>query len=342
MTLRFKSHFKIGAHKIGVGNPVFFIAEGGVAHFGDIKKLEALINMSADAGADAFKLQAYRTEQMISSSLPDWQDRMRTKEVDYDFLKFAKEKCDEKGLMFLCTAHDEEALEWLVDMDLPAYKIGSGERGNIPFIRKIASHKKPVILSTGMYEVSDIQEMLQAVFDEENDELALLHCVTSYPTPDEQVNLRAIDVLRDLTTAPVGYSDHTKGHLAVLGAVALGACVIEKHITLEFNIPNAQDWKVSAGPDDLSNLLQSIRQLECQLGRYEKVLQECEKPSTEWALKRIVAKSNLEQGMILTPDLLTEKRAQFGILPSEYDKVIGRTITKSIASDAPVTWEDIS
>ncbi len=337
----FSQAFSIADRKVGPGRPVLFIAEAGVAHFGDPKKAETLVDLAAEAGADIFKTQAFQTDQLIAASLPEWRDRLRPKEVDFDFLSRMKERCDDKGLIFLCTAHDETVLPWLVEWQVPAIKVGSGERGNLPFLRTLAELGKPIILSTGMYSQEDVRATLTALAETGNPDLALLHCVTSYPTPYDQLNLRAMDQLKGLFPGPVGYSDHTQGHHAILAAVALGATIVEKHITLDFDIPNAQDWKVSAGPDDLAILIQQIREVEQALGTGEKMVQPCEIPALDWALKSLVARTPLNAGHPLSADMLVAKRPGGGIPPSELDTLMGRVLTKDLAADTMLSWEDL-
>ena len=332
-TLSFAPSFQIGSRQVGKDAPVLIIAEGGVSHFGDRGKARDLVDLAAEAGADVFKTQAYSTERLISARLPEWRERLGSKEVPFDFIAEMKARCDEHELPFVCTAHDASVLPWLDELDVPAFKIGSGERGNTPYLAEIASRGKPVILSTGMYAPEHVQEAVQAIYDGGGRELALLHCVTSYPTPTEQVNLRAMDAMRDLFAGPVGYSDHTENHLAVLAAVARGAEVVEKHISLDFDVPNAQDWKVSCGPHDLAEFVGSIRRVEALLGKAYKQVQPCEEPALAWALKSLVAKQDLAAGTVLTKDMLIDKRPGDGISPSQLSEVLGRRLNRPLKLD---------
>lgn len=341
MLSQFKKSFRIGDRWIGGGAPVLIIAEAGVSHFGILEKAIRLVDLAADAGADLFKTQAFATDRLISSRLPEWRDRLRSKEVDFDFLAAMKARCDERDLSFICTGHDESVLPWLDELNVPAFKIGSGERGNVEFFHAIAERGKPIILSTGMYRREDVQEALETIQAAGCDELAVLHCVTSYPTPPEQVNLRAMDVLGEMFSGPVGYSDHTRGSLAVMAAVARGAQVIEKHITLDFDIPNAQDWKVSCGPDDFHDFVRGIREVERALGKAEKYPQACEAGALEWALKSLVAARELAAGTILESDMLVAKRPGGGLPPSRYKDVIGRRLTRRLLEDEAVAEDDL-
>lgn len=337
----FKRHFSIGNKVIGNRAPAYVIAEAGVAHFGDPGKALALVDLAAEGGADAFKTQAFTTDSLISARLPEWRDRLRPKEVGFDFIARMKQRCDQRGITFLCTAHDPSVLPWLDELEVPAYKIGSGERGNTPFLQELARRGKPMILSTGMYEERHLAEALDAIAGAGLEELALLHCVTSYPTPQDQVNLRAMDRMRELFQGPVGYSDHTQGHHVVLAAVARGAAIVEKHITLDFNVPNAQDWKVSCGPDDFAAFVREIREVEAALGRSAKEVQPCEQAALDWALKSLVAACDLPAGTVLQPEHLLSKRPGDGLTPSHQKELLGKRLARPVATDSALRLEDL-
>lgn len=338
MGFGFATHFSIEGRKVGAGEPALIIAEAGVNHFGDIGKAMALVDLAAEAGVDVFKTQAFSTDALVSGAAPEWRERLRTKEVGFDFIARMKERCDARGLIFLCTAHDETVLPWLDELAVPAFKIGSGERNNLPYLKAIASRGKPVILSTGMYAPADVRETLSLFSAAGCSELALLHCVTSYPTPCDQVNLRAMETLHHMFPGPVGYSDHTQGHHIPLAAVALGACIIEKHITLDFDVPNAQDWKVSAGPDDLADFVRKLRETEAAMGRPDKVIQACEQPALHWALKSLVAARDIEAGTLLTAADLCAKRPGGGIAPSRLGELVGRRLCNPVVADQAMDW----
>lgn len=326
---------------VGGNAPVLFIAEAGVNHFGDIEKALKLVDLAADAGADVFKTQAFLTDSLVSSALPEWRDRLRSKEVSFDFLKTVKEYCDTKNIMFMCTAHDEEVLPWLDELNVDAFKVGSGEKLNFPYLLELINRKKPIILSTGMYSLADINATINFFKQHDHSELAILHCVTSYPIPYNQVNLNAMKSISDIFPGPVGYSDHTDGHHAVLGAVALGAKIIEKHISLDFNVPNAQDWKVSSGPDDLFDLIKNIRELEDALGTGDKMIQQCEIDATVWALKSIVAKRKIDKGEIIEESMLTSKRPGGGLPPCNIKELIGKQVQSVIDIDQKISLDDL-
>jgi N-acetylneuraminate synthase/N,N'-diacetyllegionaminate synthase len=232
-------------------------------------------------------------------------------------------------------------LEFLSTLNVPAYKIGSGEVKNWTFIKKTASMNKPVILSTGMYTMEDIGEALEVIADAGNPHVAVLHCTTSYPTTPTEVNLCAMDTIRHTYGVMVGYSDHTGGFHFPLAATARGACIIEKHITLDFDIPDAQDWKVSCGADDFPIMVRQIREIESGLGAGIKVPCEAEKASLQWARKSLVASVDIPEGDVLTYDKISTKRPGFGIIPTEIYKVIGRKSKRAIKKDTLIRMEDL-
>lgn len=335
--VEFARSFRVGARTIGPTDPVFFIAEAGVAHFGDIAIARDLVDMAADAGADAFKTQFFDVEEMIAERASEWRDRLRPRNLTLDEAAEVNERCASRGMLFMATAHDPSRIPWLEKLDVPAVKVGSGERSNPGFLKQLAGLGKPMIVSTGMYSESDVVEALHACQSGGCSQVALLHCVTAYPTPDEDVNLCAMDALAKLFDGPVGYSDHTPDHAAVLAAVARGARVIEKHITTLFDVPNAQDWKVSAGPDDLPQLIAAIRRTEKLLGHSRKAIAPSESAGQAWALKSLVAKRDLPAGHVLVSEDLSAKRPGDGIQPNRIDEVLGKRLKERLAADDPLS-----
>jgi sialic acid synthase SpsE len=243
--------------------------------------------------------------------------------------------------LFLATAHDDSRIDWLARLELPAIKIGSGERNNPAFVRSLAALGKPVILSTGMYRVEDVRQALRACREGGCREVALLHCVTSYPTPDHMLNLRAMDVLTEIAAVPVGWSDHTPDSLAVLAAVARGARLVEKHITILRDVPNAQDWKVSAGHQDFPAMVASIRRIENMLGRATKEPAECEREAEIWATKSLVAARDLQPGDRLTTADVVAKRPGDGLRPDRLPEIEGRVLRVGVAADDPIGADDV-
>lgn len=341
MKFKLNNIFYIKERKIGGKNPIFIIAEAGVAHFGSLDKAKRLVDLAVDAKADAVKFQIFKTDAMISKESEEWRNRMRTRELPFEAFREIQAYCNEKKIIFFATAHDEPSLEFLDSLDVPAYKIGSGEVSNWSFLEKAASKKKPVILSTGMYTLEDIGKALKVIEKTGNPDIAVLHCVTSYPTPPSEENLRAMDTIREAYGVIVGYSDHTKGFHFPLAAAALGASIIEKHITLDFNVPDAQDWKVSCGPEDFPVMVQQIRDIEAGLGSGIKIPAESERPSINWARKSLVAIEDILEGEIIDLKKIGAKRPGFGIMPSDIDKVIGKRANKKIKKDTLIKWEHL-
>lgn len=336
-----KKTVQTGGREIGSGNPVFVIAEAGVNHFGNIEIAKYLIDMAVIARADAVKFQIFKTENLISSIAPDWIERLKPKELPYDAFEYLKEYCEQKGIMFLATAHDDESLDFYSSLNPVAYKIGSGEVSNTPYLRKIAKKKKPVILSTGMYDMDDVREAVNIFLDEGNSNLILLHCITCYPPVPEDINLKAINTMQKEFKCPVGYSDHTIGNDMVLAAVAVGASVIEKHIAVSKNAPGSQDCPVSCDERDLIEMVNSIRKMEKALGTGIKTPSEKELKSKDWARKSVVAKVGIKKGDVITEDMLTLKRPGTGISPKDISKVIGRRTKRNIKIDSLIKFEDL-
>ncbi|MGH8760307.1 MAG: N-acetylneuraminate synthase family protein [Burkholderiales bacterium] len=301
-----------------------------------------LVKLAAEAKADAFKTQFFDVDALIAKRAVEWRDRLRSRNLTLAQVRELKKLCDELGLLFMATAHDETRIPWLEELDVPAVKVGSGERNNPAFLKRLASLGKPMIVSTGMYAERDVQEAVEACAAGGCNRLALLHCVTSYPTPFDEVNLAAMDRLQDIFPGPVGYSDHTPGSFAVLAAAARGACIIEKHITILRDVPNAQDWKVSAGPEDFAGLVADIRRVEKLIGHGRKEPAPCEAAGTTWALKSLVAARDLPAGQVLTAADLIAKRPGDGILPNQLERVLGRALKRPLAADEPLMLENLA
>lgn len=340
-TPHFHSTFQIGSRSVGEGHPVFIIAEAGVSHFGDMELARQLVELAATAKADAFKTQFFDVDTLIAKSAGDWRDRLRPRNLTLKQAHELKIVCEKLGMEFMATAHDETRIPWLEKLDVPAVKVGSGERNNPAFLKRLVSLKKPMIVSTGMYREQDVKETLDTCASAGCDRLALLHCVTSYPAPDNEVNLKAMDRLREMFTGPVGYSDHTSDGMAVLVAVARGARLIEKHITILRDVPNAQDWKVSAGPENFAGLVSDIRRVEALIGHGRKEPALCEAAGTRWALKSLVAVRDLPEGQVLAAADLIAKRPGDGIPPNQLEHVLGRVLKRPLAADAQLMLEHL-
>ncbi|MCK4257423.1 MAG: N-acetylneuraminate synthase [Halanaerobiales bacterium] len=332
---------------------VFIIAEAGVNHNGDINIAKKLIDVASDAGADAIKFQTFKAEKLVSKSArkADYQlKNTEGAETQYQMIKKLEldkathleliDYCKEKNIMFLSSPFDFESCDLLNELGISFYKIPSGEITNLPFIRHIAEKQKPVILSTGMANIAEIYEALETIYSTGNKDIVILHCVTEYPTPIEDVNLKAMLTIRDTFKVPVGYSDHTLGLEMPLAAVALGAKVIEKHFTLDKSM-EGPDHKASLEPDELKLLVQGIRNVEIGLGDGIKRPAKSELKNIPIARRSIVASRDLKKGQTLHRDDLEIKRPGDGIEPKFIDALLGFKINKDIKEDEVLNWEDV-
>ena len=338
--------------EIGKDQPVFIIAEAGVNHNGDIELAKQLIDKALEAGADAVKFQTFKAEDLVTkeTEMADYQKKnikqeksqyemIKEVELDYEDFDDLKNYCDEKGIMFLSTPHTLEAADILESL-VPIYKIGSGDLTNLPFLENIAKKGKPMILSTGMGTLGEVEEAVDCIRKAGNDELILLHCVTDYPVSIEVVNLRAMLTLRETFKTIVGYSDHTVGITAPIAAVSMGADVIEKHFTLDKGM-KGPDHKASLEPEEFKEMVDRIRELEKGLGDGIKKPTENEEKIKQVARKSIVANENILKGSTLKEDDLYIKRPGTGIKPKHLEKLIGKKANRDIRKDELITWDMI-
>jgi N-acetylneuraminate synthase/N,N'-diacetyllegionaminate synthase len=332
----FAERFSIAGRVVGGGSACFVVAEAGVAHFGDLERAFELVEMAVEAGADAVKFQIFKTEALVSSSDLEWTTRMRSRELPPEAFVRIRDRCRERGIIFFATAHDPESLEVLAGLDPPVYKIGSGEVRNPHFFAAVARQGKPVIFSTGMYRQEDIEPTLGTLAENGCREVAVLHCVTRYPTPPEEANLRRMARLRERFPGPVGYSDHCATPDIALAAVALGAEVIEKHITLEKNVPDAQDWRVACDRRELVDFVRAVRRIEAALGSGDLSAGPVETEQSTWARKSIVAARRLDAGTVIDRQHLAFKRPGRGLGPDKVGELLGRRLRVSLEADALV------
>lgn len=317
------------------------IAEAGVNHNGSLRLAKQLVDMAADAGADIIKFQTFRSEKLVSRNArqADYQKRnigasqqddsqlsmLRKLELSpSDHLEIIQH-CRQRNIRFFSTAFDLESIEFLHDLHLGLWKVPSGEVTNYPYLRKVASFGEEVILSTGMCEMNDIEAALEVLLGNglHKEQITLLHCNTDYPTPYEDVNLRAMIEIRNRFDVSVGYSDHTRGIEVPIAAVAMGASVIEKHFTLDRNM-EGPDHKASLEPDELKAMVNAIRNVESALGDGHKTISPSERKNMAVARKSIVAATRIKAGELLSEQNLTVKRPGSGISPMRWNEVIGQ------------------
>lgn len=332
----------------------FFIAEAGVNHNGDLNLAHQLIDAAAEAGADAVKFQTFKAEGVATPEAPkaEYQKRttgsagdqlamLRQLEVPEEWYPSLIERCGTRGIVFLSTPHDWEAMDILDRYDVPAFKVGSGDLTNLPFLRRLAGLGRPIILSTGMGTLGEVEEAVEAIRGAGNEQLAVLHCVTSYPAAVEDTNLKAMLTIEQAFGIPVGYSDHTQGTETALAAVALGATIIEKHFTLDRNLPGP-DHQASLEPNELRELVHSIRLVERALGNGIKRPAPLEVEIQPVVRKSIVAAVDIPAGATIAEAMLTTKRPGSGIKPRYWENIIGQKAVEDIARDTLLRWEQIS
>ncbi len=340
-----------------MSDKVLIIAEAGVNHNGDLSIARKLIEAAADAGADCIKFQTFKAEKLVSASavLADYQAKNTGNTDDSQFVMLKKLEMPEEwypelkqyaaqhNIIFVSTGFDEDSIDFLDNLGMPFFKIPSGEITNKPFLEHIASKGMPVILSTGMSEIEEIQAAIQVMIDKglAKDKITVLHCNTAYPTPMTDVNLQAMKAIAFELGVNVGYSDHTLGIEVPIAAVALGATVIEKHITLDRNMPGP-DHLSSLEPDELKEMVKAIRNISLAIsGDGQKKPTVSESQNKMIARKSIHLKNQLPAGHLLSSADLEMKRPGDGISPMEINKIIGKRIKTDLPFEYKLTLNDL-
>jgi len=328
---------------------VIIIAEAGVNHNGDINKAMQLIDKAVEASVDYIKFQTFKTELCISKNAvkADYQientqnssesqlEMVKKLELSFDQFIELEKYCQQKGIKFLSTGFDTDSLDFLAGLGVKIAKIPSGEITNLPYLRQVASLFPEVILSTGMATITEIKDAVKVLTDNgvSKDKITVLHCNTEYPTPMEDVNLKAMLHIQRELGLPIGYSDHTLGIEVPIAAVALGATVIEKHFTLDKTL-SGPDHKASLEPDELKAMVSAIRNIEKAIGGSGlKEVSKSEEKNKPIARKSIVAATDIKKGDIFTPENLTVKRPGSGISPMQWDEVIGKEAKRDFQED---------
>ncbi|WP_288262954.1 N-acetylneuraminate synthase [uncultured Prochlorococcus sp.] len=321
---------------------VLIIAEAGVNHNGSLIRAKELVDVAKDCGADIVKFQSFKSNnlvikdtkkaeyQSINTNNEDSQLEMLSKlELTSEELLDLKNYCTSKNIEFLSTAFDLESLDLINKMNLKRFKIPSGEITNLPYLRKIGSFGKSIILSTGMANITEIGNALNELYlaGTLRKDVSILHCTSEYPAPFKDVNLRAMSTIKKEFNVKVGYSDHTLGVEVALAAVSLGAHIIEKHLTLDKNL-SGPDHKASLEPQEFNNLVKGIRNITVALGKNEKKIANSEIKNLQIVRKSIVAKKDIKKGEFYTEENLTTKRPAIGICPMRWDEIIGKKSNK--------------
>jgi N-acetylneuraminate synthase/N,N'-diacetyllegionaminate synthase len=337
-----RGSFSIGTVTIGAPARCFVIAEAGVNHNGNVDLAHRLIDAAAEAGADAVKFQTFEPEALASASAPKalYQQRdggsesqlamLRRLVLSRDVHESLRDHAHERGLIFLSTPFEESSAEFLAALGVPAFKIASGEITNLPFLASLAARGRPLLLSTGMSSLDEVGEAVATIRNAGAPPLALLHCTSSYPAPTDVSNLRAMQTMRSVFGVAVGYSDHTLGIEVPLAAVALGAELLEKHLTLDRTLPGP-DHAASMEPDAFATMVRGIRVVEGALGDGEKRVQECERETQLVARKSLCAARDLPSGHVVAPDDLVARRPGSGISPARLGALVGRRLRRSVA-----------
>jgi N-acetylneuraminate synthase/N,N'-diacetyllegionaminate synthase len=345
------SAIRVSDLSIGPGQPCFVIAEAGVNHCGSIEMAMELVDAALESGADAVKFQTWVTEKLVAPSACSASYQRRNtgkdqnqfemlKDLELDFASFRKlkEYSDKRGIMFLSTPDEECSADFLEELGVPLFKIGSAEVTNLRFLKHIALKQKPIILSTGMSTLAEVEDAVREIEHTGNRQIILLHCVSSYPTDYSDCNLQAMDTLADSFGYPVGFSDHTLGIEIAVAAAARRAMVIEKHLTLDRAL-SGPDHLASLTPAEFAGMVRSIRNVEKALGDGVKRPAPCELETKSVVRKVIVVDSFIGEGQCIREDDLVLQRASEGLEPSNMAHVIGRRVVRDLQPGETLSWD---
>jgi N-acetylneuraminate synthase len=338
---------------------VFIIAEAGVNHNGDPKRALDMVDVAAAAGADAIKFQTFTADKLVSGQAEkaEYQKRETGGGSQHEMLKSLEmsetlhlrlfERCAELGIEFMSTPFDEQAADFLVALGMKRIKVPSGEIVNDRLLRHLAAKGRPMIVSTGMATMAEVEEAVRVVREawgaappEGDAPLTVLHCTSNYPAAPNEVNLRAMTTMADALRLPVGYSDHTLGIVAAIAAASRGAAVIEKHFTLDRDLPGP-DHKASLTVDQLGEMVRAIREVELLLGSAVKAPTESELAVRAVARRSVTATRDLRAGATIAADDIDLLRPAGGIPPRDHDRVIGRRLLRAVSAGTPLQWEDL-
>jgi len=343
----------VGDKYIGEDDDCFIIAEAGANHEGDIKKAFQLIDKAKDSGVDAIKFQTYTAAKLTTKTAPKYWDDGIKNESQFDvFSKLDKLSDNEweevfdyaknKKIICFSTPFDEESVDMLDSLNVPAFKIASADITHLPLIRKIAAKKKPVFISTGMSTIEEIHDAISTIENEGNDEIVIMHCITSYPTKPEDANLDMITTLKkEFPEHIIGYSDHTLGTDIAAFSVFYGSKCVEKHFTHDKTLSTSRDHRLSLDSNDFRELRKKIHLVQVSKGMQTRKNINSENAAIKYARRSIVSKTKILKGTKITEDLLEIKRPGTGIQPRFLDKILGKITSKDIEEDLPITWDDL-
>jgi N,N'-diacetyllegionaminate synthase len=347
--MKFNRQIKIEDKEISINSPTFVIAEAGVNHGGDMNIAKALIDLAANAGADAVKFQTFKAEHLILNDIqkaPYQELTTDARETQFEMLKkleVSKEQnrnlknyCAKKGIVFLTTPFDEVSLDELDELDLPAFKVASTDTTNLPYLRAIAKKNKPIILSTGMSYLTEVELALQTIY-EYNKDVVLLQCTANYPIQDDEVNLAVINTFRDTFDILLGYSDHSVGVGAAPFAIPMGAKIVEKHFTINKD-DEGPDHAASLSPTELIDFIKTVRRVDVFMGSSVKEPTTSELGTRKSLQKCLVANKDINKGDLYSKENLVAKRTGgVGISPIQYDKLIGKEAHRNFKMNEVIT-----
>jgi N-acetylneuraminate synthase/N,N'-diacetyllegionaminate synthase len=343
---------QIGPRLVGNGHPCYVIAEAGVNHNGDIGLARKLVEAAAEGGADAVKFQTFRADALASEhaekaayqkattgSGESQRAMLERLELPEDALRELKAHAERCGIAFLSTPFDPESARLLAALDVPAFKVSSGDLSNLPFLRLLGEEGKPILLSTGMAYLGEVEEALMAIRMAGPSAVVLLHCVSSYPADPGAVNLRAIETMAQAFRVPVGLSDHTLGTEMAVAAVARSACLVEKHLTVDRGLLGP-DHRASLEPVEFRAMVRAIRNVEAGLGDGRKIPHESEREMRSLVRKSLVVVRPIPAGATIAPGDVDIQRPGTGLHPRMLDLVIGRRAGREIPAGTLLAWSD--
>lgn len=333
------NNIKIGNKIIGNTHPCFIIAEAGSNHNGDIKQAKELVDIAVESGADAVKFQTFTADKLFSKNHPA-NKIVKNFEFKLEWHKEIKEYCDKKGIMFITTPFQKDAVDLLEKLNIEGYKIASGDMDYYPLLDYISNTAKPIILASGMAYMDEVKEAFNRIKSGKTENIAILHCVSNYPPKDEDINLKVIQTIKEEFNVPVGFSDHSMGITVPIAAVALGANIIEKHFTISRKL-EGMDHFYALEPQELKQMVTEIGKVEKSMGTGTKTPVKAEFPERHYARRGIIAAYNLKEGQIIEEKYLDYVRPIYGIESKYYKEVIGRKVNKNIDVDSPIYWEDL-
>ena len=325
--------------KIGSEYPTYFVAEAGLNHNGDVSIAKKMIDAAFNSGADAIKFQTYQSDKFLTEK-SEYFDFFKNVELSYEEFKELNDYAKNIGITFFSSPFDTESGDYLAQIGVPCFKIASSDLTNIPLIEKIAKKDIPIIISTGLATLKEVEDAVNTCLHEGNNKIILLHCVANYPTLPEEVNLKSMELLRTKFHVPVGFSDNGDSSLVDLVAVSMGADIIEKHFTLDKKL-DGPDHSFSIEPKNLKILINQIREIKSMQGNGIKIPQKSEKLNRDAIRKSIYVNKNLSKGESLKIEDMSIKRPATGIQPKFLNDLVGKKLVKEIKKDSPINWQDI-